>query len=115
MFVPSNTVAYAFVLAGGLALLSVLYPAAAAEFTLKSVSVEFPDSDRTLPPGPGMDVAQENCTACHSVGMIMNQPNLPKATWETEVHKMQATYKAPISAEDAVKIINYLASVKGPG
>ncbi len=82
-------------------------------FTLASLSVELPSSDRAFPPGPGVEAAEANCAACHSVGMILNQPSLTHATWETEVHKMIAVYKAPVSEEDAKTIVAYLDSIKG--
>ena len=82
-------------------------------FALTSLNVELPESDREFPPGPGMEVAQANCAACHSVGMVLNQPALSHVTWETEVHKMVAVYKAPVSDEDAKTIVAYLDSIKG--
>lgn len=82
-------------------------------FTLASLSVDLPSSDRAFPPGPGVEVAEANCAACHSPGMILNQPSLTHATWETEVHKMIAVYKAPVSDEDAETIVAYLDSIKG--
>ncbi len=82
-------------------------------FTLASLSVDLPSSDRAFPPGPGVEAAEANCAACHSVGMILNQPSLTRATWETEVHKMIAVYKAPVSDEDAKTIVAYLDSIKG--
>jgi mono/diheme cytochrome c family protein len=85
----------------------------AAGFTLTSTVVDLPSSERTFPAGPGMDVTQQSCTACHSVGMVMNQPNLPRATWDAEVHKMLATYKAPFDPADIPAIVAYLASIKG--
>lgn len=94
-------------------------PAAAAPsvsgngFTLASLSVDLPSSDRAFPPGPGVEAAEANCAACHSPGMILNQPSLAYATWETEVHKMIAVYKAPVSEEDAKTIVAYLDSIKG--
>jgi len=81
--------------------------------TLTSLAVDLPESDREFPPGPGVEAAQANCTACHSVGMVLNQPALSHATWETEVHKMLAVYKAPVSDEDARTIVAYLDSIKG--
>jgi len=81
--------------------------------TLTSLSVDLPSSDREFPLGPGVDVAQANCVACHSVGMVMNQPALSRATWETEVHKMIAVYKAPVTEDDAKTIVAYLDSIKG--
>ena len=123
-------VACGVVFVGGLALFGFGHPTAAASpspatpataastvsgggVTLKSLSVDLPESDREFPPGPGVEVAQTNCAACHSVGMVMNQPALSRATWETEVHKMVAVYKAPVSDEDAKTIVTYLDSIKG--
>jgi hypothetical protein len=80
---------------------------------LKSVSVELPTSDRTFPDGPGSEEINNNCLACHSAGMVLNQPAMPKAAWESEVHKMVSTYKAPVSDQDAATIIAYLARIKG--
>ena len=125
-----TTIAYGFVFAGGLALFGFGHPTAAAPpspttsattgntvsgggFTLKSLSIVLPESDREFPPGPGVEVAQANCAACHSVGMVMNQPALSHATWEAEVRKMVAVYKAPVSDEDAKTIVAYLDSIKG--
>lgn len=88
-------------------------PAGAAPLTLKSTSVELPDSDRAFPPGPGVDTVSANCAACHSPGMILYQPNLPKAAWEGEVNKMIKIYKAPVAAADVPAIVAYLAATKG--
>ena len=68
-----------------------------------------PDPIGTFPPGPGAETVGENCVTCHSAGMILNQPALSKATWESEVHKMISVYKAPVSAENAAIIVDYLA------
>ncbi len=91
---------------------------AAAGFTLTSTAVELPVSDHVFPAGQGpagqgREVAQQNCTSCHSVGMVMNQPNLPTAAWDGEVHKMLTVYKAPIDPADVPAIVAYLASIKG--
>ena len=80
---------------------------------LKSVSVELPTSDRTFPDGPGSEEINNNCLACHSAGMVLNQPAMPEAAWASEVHKMVSTYKAPVSDQDAATIIAYLTRIKG--
>ncbi len=85
----------------------------AAGVVLTSTSVVLPISDRTFPAGPGMDVAQNNCTACHSPGMVLNQPRLTRAAWEGEVNKMRAAYKAPVDAADVPAIVAYLDTIKG--
>ncbi len=81
---------------------------------LKSVKVTLPESTAVLPPGPGSDVASANCLICHSAGMIMNQPAMPKAAWEAEVNKMRNVYKAPVQTTDIATITDYLTSIKGP-
>ena len=53
----------------------------AGGITLRSESFAPPTSDRGLPGGAAADVATANCTTCHSVGMILNQPALSAATW----------------------------------
>jgi cytochrome c5 len=78
--------------------------------TLRSVNVDLPDRDRNFD-GPGADVVNNNCLACHSAGMVLTQPRLPRAVWRAEVEKMRNTYKAPIAAEDIPAIVDYLASL----
>ena len=79
--------------------------------TFKSVDVTLPQSNRTLPNAPAVATV---CLACHSAGMILNQPALPKTAWEAEVNKMRDTYKAPVDAKDVPKIVDYLDAIKGP-
>ena len=85
--------------------------AAPAGKMLHAVKVEFPSDDRALPAGPGVDLVTQNCTACHSSGMILTQPQLTKATWTAEVTKMQHTYKAPVADADVEPIVAYLATL----
>jgi mono/diheme cytochrome c family protein len=66
-----------------------------------------------FPDGPGADAINNNCLACHSAGMVLNQPALPKAEWQAEVDKMRAAYKAPIDDKDVAEIIDYLVKIKG--
>lgn len=87
---------------------------AQSALVLKSTSVTLPESTATFPPGPGVDTANGNCLACHSVGMVMNQPVMPRAAWEAEVNKMRNVYKAPVAASDVAAIADYLVSIKGP-
>ena len=85
---------------------------AAERLVLKSVSVELPDPGRMFP-DPGADAINNNCLACHSAGMVLNQPALPKATWQAEVNKMINVFKAPVAKEDVAAIVDYLARTKG--
>ena len=52
---------------------------------LQSVSVEFPSSDRSFPGGAAAEAITDNCTACHSPGMVLNQPALTPAHWQAEL------------------------------
>src|ERR1700682_6421641 len=85
---------------------------AATPFELKPVKVDLPDSDRMFPAGPGSDAINNNCLACHSAGMVLNQPALSKQAWAAEVNKMINNYKAPIAPEDVGTIVEYLTALK---
>jgi cytochrome c5 len=85
---------------------------AATAFELKSVKIDLPDSDRMFPAGPGSDAINNNCLACHSAGMVLNQPELSKQAWATEVNKMINAYKAPVAPEDVGAIVDYLTRLK---
>jgi hypothetical protein len=86
---------------------------AATPFELKSVKINLPDSDRMFSDGPGSDAINNNCLACHSAGMVLNQPSLSKQAWTAEVSKMINNYKAPIAVEDVDTIVGYLTALKG--
>ena len=86
---------------------------AATPFELKPVKIDLPDSDRMFPAGPGSDAINNNCLACHSAGMVLNQPALSKQAWAAEVNKMINDYKAPIAPEDVGAIVEYLTRIKG--
>ena len=80
---------------------------------LKSVKIDLPESDQMFPAGPGSDAINNNCLACHSAGMVLNQPALSKQAWAAEVNKMITNYRAPIDREDVETIVEYLAAFKG--
>jgi mono/diheme cytochrome c family protein len=86
---------------------------AAAPLELKSVKIDLPDSDRMFADGPGSDAINNNCLACHSADMVLNQPALPKQAWAAEVNKMIHNYGAPVAPEDVDAIVDYLATLKG--
>ena len=97
-----------------LAALGQAAPALAeAPMTFRSVKVELPGGDRAFPGGDKAAAINNNCVACHSAGMVLNQPALTTAEWAGEVHKMANVYKAPVSPEDQAAIIDYLAELKG--
>ena len=66
-----------------------------------------------FPGGTNASAINNNCLACHSADMVLNQPALPKAAWEAEVHKMINVYRAPIDEADVPAIVDYLANTKG--
>jgi cytochrome c5 len=97
-----------------LGIASEVAPALSAEspLTLKSVSVDLPDRG-TMFSGAGSDVVNNNCLACHSAGMVLNQPALSAAEWQAEAEKMLHVYKAPIDEKDVPAIVEYLVRTKG--
>jgi cytochrome c553 len=84
-----------------------------ASMTFNSVSVTLPGDDRLFPPGPGVETVNDNCLTCHSVDMVLDQPRLPKAVWQSEVQKMITAYKAPVPQDAIPQIVAYLDSIKG--
>jgi hypothetical protein len=79
----------------------------------KPVSYKLPEETAAFKPGPNLEAAQNNCTACHSADYIKTQPEGPKYKkdfWQAEVTKMIKLYGAPIDEADVPKIVDYLAS-----
>ena len=77
------------------------------------VNYKLPDETAAFKPGPGLDVVQNNCSACHSADYINTQPRGPKYKkdfWQAEVTKMIKVYGAPIDDADVPKIVDYLAA-----
>jgi cytochrome c5 len=83
-----------------------------AGVTLHSVNVNFPDPARMFPGDAKADAINNNCLACHSAGMVLTQPVLSRAEWQSEVEKMRSTYKAPVEASDVPAIVDYLVALK---
>jgi cytochrome c5 len=80
---------------------------------LKTTQFDLPDGDRMFPDAKGADAINNNCLACHSAGMVLNQPVMSKEAWASEVKKMINNYKAPIAPEDVGPIVDYLVALKG--
>jgi hypothetical protein len=77
------------------------------------VSYKPPEETAAFKPGPNADVAQNNCTACHSADYISTQPHNWKSKrdfWLAEVTKMIKVYGAPIEEADVPKMVDYLAA-----
>lgn len=81
--------------------------------TIESTKVALPAGDSLFPGGASADAINNNCLACHSADMVLNQPALPRASWDAEVHKMIKVYRAPIDEADVPAIVDYLARTKG--
>ena len=75
------------------------------------------DKTVTLKDGPGREVVDANCGACHSLDYIRtNSPFMTGKVWEAEVSKMINAFGAPIEPADAKTIIEYLLKNYGtPG
>ncbi|MFM7348257.1 MAG: cytochrome c [Erythrobacter sp.] len=76
------------------------------------VSITLPDDPNVLPEGPGREVVLENCTACHSATMLLQQPRIDRAKWEGLVTKMREVYKAPVDAQAVPQIVDYMLAVQ---
>jgi sulfite dehydrogenase (cytochrome) subunit B len=95
--------------------LLVLAPLALAGVVAASaapVEYKLPEETAALKPGPNLDVARNNCTACHSADYIKTQPIMKskKDFWQAEVIKMIKVYGAPIDDADVPKIVEYLST-----
>jgi hypothetical protein len=82
-----------------------------AGVTLHSVNVDFPDPGRMFPGDAKADAINNNCLACHSAGMVLTQPAMSRAEWQSEVEKMRSTYKAPVEESDVPAIVDYLVAL----
>jgi cytochrome c5 len=97
-----------------LSLVQLPHPGEAATITaLKSLKLDVPTSDTMFPASLGSDAINNNCLACHSADHVLNQPSLSRAAWQEVVNKMITAYKAPVSADDAKAIVDYLVRTKG--
>ena len=67
-----------------------------------------------LKPGPGLDLVEGNCGACHSLDYVpMNSPFLDASGWQAEVRKMIKAFGAPVGDADARGIVEYLTNNYG--
>ena len=67
-----------------------------------------------LKDGPGRAQVEANCGSCHSIDyIVLNSPFLDRNGWEASVTKMIRVFGAPINADDAKVIVEYLATNYG--
>ena len=82
---------------------------------LAAPASKYPDENRVqLKDGPNKALVIGRCAACHSQDYIpMNSPFLDRKGWEASVSKMVKVMGAPISPEDAQRIVDYLVTQYG--
>jgi hypothetical protein len=67
------------------------------------------ESKVVLTPDADTALVMARCSSCHSADYIqMNSTFLKRANWEAEVKKMTKAFGAPVSDEEAGKIVDYL-------
>ena len=72
------------------------------------------ESTLRLTPGDGVDRVQSYCAMCHSLDyIVMNSPFQDHAGWEKTVTKMVKVMGAPLTPEDTVVVVDYLAANYG--
>jgi hypothetical protein len=105
--------------ARALAALGVLAVAACSSKSQPAPStlhtLRLPGDDVVMPEGPGRAKLESGCLACHTPRYVLDQPPLPRKTWEAEVAKMRTAYGAPVADEDVAGIVEYLVAVRGNG
>jgi mono/diheme cytochrome c family protein len=86
----------------------------AAALLLATGAAAADESSVQLKPGPGLEIVRSACAVCHSLDYIaMNSPFLDSAGWTKTVDKMRRVFGAPLSEEDAAKVVDYLAQQYG--
>ena len=72
--------------------------------------------DVPLKDGAGRATVEAYCNACHSLDYPrQNSQFLSRQAWEAEVNKMIKIFGAPIDADSAKIIIDYLSANYGTG
>jgi cytochrome c5 len=85
-----------------------------AALSLGAVSATAEEQAVELKPGPGKEVVENACNACHSLDyIVINSPFLNEKQWEASVNKMIKTFGAPIDEAEAKQIVSYLAKTYG--
>lgn len=82
-----------------------------ADVLRAKVSVVLPTSAAGFPAGDGADIANSQCLICHSAGMVLLQPALSEAQWQTIINKMRTAYGAPLPADQINALAAYLSKI----
>ena len=81
----------------------------------ESAASESSVSEEEAAPGEGRELFIARCTSCHSVDYVSMHARFgTRALWEMEVAKMRNAFKAPLSDDEARRIVDYLARAYGP-
>ena len=81
----------------------------------ESAASESAVSEEEAAPGEGRELFIARCTSCHSVDYVSMHARFgTRALWEMEVAKMRNAFKAPLSDDEARRIVDYLARAYGP-
>lgn len=115
---PLRGVTLAASFAAGLALAGVALGRSTdttAASASESAASESSVSEEEAAPGEGRELFIARCTACHSVDYVSMHARFgTRALWEMEVAKMRNAFKAPLSDDEARRIVDYLARAYGP-
>ena len=72
-------------------------------------------SEPELPKGPHRDVVEDNCTACHSAAIIL-QNRMHRKRWDETITWMQDEQgMMDLSPQTRSQILDYLETVRGDG
>jgi len=102
---------HSLVIAAGL--LVLVLAASVADAADKTIAMPPDHPYGTLKPGPGVEVARQQCGSCHSTDYIVMQPRGSAKQWEGVVTKMIKVFGAPVNDQDAKTIVEYLAAQYG--
>jgi len=82
--------------------------------TLTSSTLSLPEEKAAFPEGAAGELITNNCSACHSAEMILNQPLLGAEKWKAEIDKMRGTYHAQIAPDDDAALVAALTGLQAP-
>jgi mono/diheme cytochrome c family protein len=104
--------AFAMPLAAACALAACAKPSAGVDAAVHTLRL--PDETVVMPQGPGRDRVLSACVACHTPRYLLDQPVLPRKTWQAEVDKMRTAYGAPVADADVPIILEYVFAIRSP-
>ena len=85
-----------------------------AGISLTSSTLSLPEEKAAFPQGPAGELITNNCSACHSAEMILNQPSLGADKWKAVIDKMRGTYHAQIAPGDDAALVAALTGLQAP-